>query len=260
MAKGTKYPSRTREGLVLRQRTCGDADAIVSLFSQQEGIQGFFAKSLRKPQAKLQGILQPVHQVEITFVQGRGLPIVTGASTLESFSWVMNDPQKTWVVQYVGQSLCRLLPEGEPAPDLYAFFLKHLQEAEGLAAPILFLNLEWGIVDRLGYQIDFSSCSHCQRTTSACPELAYLEEGGGLVCQICCQDADSSIAIDEDLFRFMTHLGTEHFQTLEAIRLTHNQFQRVSRISRQRWEGMGFGQAYGRDTLFEVLDQSYIDK
>lgn len=260
MTESPKYPHDTWEGIVLKLRKSGDHDAVLTVFDRNQGIGVFFAKSLHKPLAKLQSILQPLYLVNITFIQGRGLPRIIGGVVLDAYASLRHDPLKIWIMSYMGEFLVRLIPDKEPDPSLYDLFARSLSEAHSLDPQTLFLSMEWRIVDLLGFDLDFTKCLTCRTEFGPCPQRVFLEEGGGLICSTCYSQGRGGREIAEDLFRTLVHFQCGNPARLKGVRLSQDQFRRLSSLSLFRLHASGFSTMPGREKLIQLLNQAYVDK
>ena len=71
------------EGVVLRTIKLGEADRIVTIFTQGHGKIRAVAKGIRKTTSKFGARLEPTTRVALQCYKGRDLDIVTQAETLE---------------------------------------------------------------------------------------------------------------------------------------------------------------------------------
>src|SRR3954447_13870642 len=72
------------EGVVLRSIKLGEADRIVTVFTQGHGKVRAVAKGVRRTQSKFGARLEPATHVALQLYQGRELDTVTQVETIES--------------------------------------------------------------------------------------------------------------------------------------------------------------------------------
>src|SRR3954452_23470127 len=72
------------EGVVLRAIKLGEADRIVTIFTQGHGRVRAVAKGIRKTMSKFGARLEPTSRVALQCYNGRDLDVVTQVETLES--------------------------------------------------------------------------------------------------------------------------------------------------------------------------------
>lgn len=75
--------------IILSRRDVGEADRIIRVFFAEHGREALSARGVRKPQAKLRGMLEPAMEVELQCVESRGMPVVTGATIIEPHEKLM---------------------------------------------------------------------------------------------------------------------------------------------------------------------------
>ncbi len=165
----------TDEGIVLGVRRHGEANAILELMTQEHGrhlglVRGGTGSRLRP-------VLQPGNRLKATWrarldehlglyaVEGLDLP---AASFLAAAHAVYG-------VTHLG-ALCRLLPERDPHPRIYAGLadvLGRLVDAR-LAGPEV-VRFELRLLSELGFGLDLDRCA----ATGATAELAYVSPKTG---------------------------------------------------------------------------------
>ena len=79
------------EGVVLRTIKLGEADRIVTIFTQGHGKVRAVAKGVRKTMSKFGARLEPTSRIALQCYKGRDLDVVTQAETLESNRMLRED-------------------------------------------------------------------------------------------------------------------------------------------------------------------------
>ncbi|MDQ3813961.1 MAG: DNA repair protein RecO, partial [Armatimonadota bacterium] len=110
-------PYATR-GVVLRVRTLGEKDRIMTLLSPERGKFDAVARGARQAKSKLRAVSQPFVLARFLLVQGRSLDIATQAEIEEAHIHITADLLKTAWATYCCE-LCDALPEQLPDAALF---------------------------------------------------------------------------------------------------------------------------------------------
>lgn len=152
--------------MILRERLSGEADGIFSALSPEEGKLSFIAKGIRKGQSRRRPVLQVGHVVRLELVQGRGLPIATGATLEERLVPAEADYAHLSVMMYLLELADRLLLEGEEARETWSLLLGLLRLGAKLPPLIWLFYSEDALLRALGYGLAIDG------------EMASLSQGG----------------------------------------------------------------------------------
>lgn len=186
------------QGIVLRGIRLGEADRILSIYTQAHGKVRAVAKGVRRAKSRFGGRLEPFTHVEIVLYRGRGeLDTVTEAEIVTRYPRLRSDYAAFCAAGAMADALERATPDHEPNvrylvllrgglgalddgatdPALCAYaFLAKLASMAGLH-PTLEVCVGCGAAERRGFSFD----------------------GGGVVCSSCIGRADpkaSAGAID----------------------------------------------------------------
>ena len=77
--------SYSEEGIVLARKNYGEADRIVSIYSQNHGRISSIAKGVRKLSSRKRGHLEVFSHIRFQAVNGKGLDLMTEVETVENF-------------------------------------------------------------------------------------------------------------------------------------------------------------------------------
>ena len=114
-------------GVVLARRNYGEADRILSLFSQNHGRITVIAKGIRKPASRKRGHLEVFSRIKFQAVRGKSLDLLTEAETIENYSLVRKNLTKTSLAYFFLEVIGRTTREGEPHPELFALLVNYFE-------------------------------------------------------------------------------------------------------------------------------------
>ncbi|HSW36122.1 MAG TPA: DNA repair protein RecO, partial [Candidatus Limnocylindrales bacterium] len=106
------------DGLVLRTRTLGEADRLITVLTWEEGKFEAVARGARKIRSKLAAGVDLFTYGCFTFHRGRTWPIITGQDTKQQFHFFREDPDLYPYGLYLAELTDRLVNGEEPCPDI----------------------------------------------------------------------------------------------------------------------------------------------
>jgi DNA repair protein RecO (recombination protein O) len=141
-------------GIVLRQLNLGEADRLLTLYTQDRGKLRLTAKGIRKSKSRKVGSLELFNLVEVLVAQGKNLGLITEAGVLENFNQWRRNLIKVAVAHYFCELVDRLTPEeqsNEKIFDLLKESLSALIEIDNLKN--LVRQFEENLLDELGFGV-----------------------------------------------------------------------------------------------------------
>src|SRR6476659_5980104 len=125
------------EGVVLRAIKLGEADRIVTIFTQGHGKVRAVAKGIRKTTSKFGARLEPTTRVALQCYKGRELDIVTQAETLESNRALREEYALLTHAIPMLEAVDQVAQEGEPNPALYRMLTGALRALVETHSPLV---------------------------------------------------------------------------------------------------------------------------
>ncbi|MCF0225618.1 MAG: DNA repair protein RecO [Fibrobacter sp.] len=171
--------------IVLHRFAYSDSSWIIKALTQECGILSFILKGGKGAKAPFKGILDPLSLSEIVFRQSpkAELLFVKEANLLDWHTKLRENLLSQAKAQVMAEILLRYAPQGVPLNDEFSLFANALnsfdQEEGGVFAQWLL-----DTCDLWGYQLDLSTCSHCEKPLSK-PAKDFHPESGGLICETC---------------------------------------------------------------------------
>jgi len=173
--------------IVLRQRTIGEADKVLTLYTANAGKAEVIARGVRKARSRLAGYVEPLSHATFQLAQGRTFDVVTQVEPIETFGPLRADLDRLARALYAAELLDRFTEPREPHPDLYRLLLETLRRLEqqpDFELPLRFF--EMALLDVLGYRPELDECVVCRAPLR--PETNYWSAGaGGVMCRECLQ-------------------------------------------------------------------------
>ncbi len=176
------------EGLVLKSYSLADADKIVVLLTQNEGLVRGVAKGAKRLRSRFGGGLEPFSIVQISYFQKeeRELVSIGHIELIKSYFEKASDPDFFEKFAYLVELLVEFAPPHDPNEKLYRMAKVCLETAsenpQNLVGTVVYFEL-W-ILRLGGYLPDWNRCDNCKREFGA-DEKASLQINFHLLCQNC---------------------------------------------------------------------------
>ncbi len=204
------------EGIVLRRRNLGEADSILTVFSEGEGKFEAIARSVRKARSRMRGHLEPLTRSRLLVARGRNLDVFTQAETVSAYRGVREDLDASAEALYCLELVDRFLEERQPLPAIYALLVAALEAIEEGGGASVTRHFELRLLSLLGYEPQIDGCAVCGGRLPEEPAL-LSPVTGGLVCSSCRPDAGGgrtvSVAVIK-LLRFARRVDAPAFAAL----------------------------------------------
>jgi DNA repair protein RecO (recombination protein O) len=114
------------EGVVLRRRSLGEADRLVTILSRDRGKLTVVAKGARRPRSRLGGRLEPATRFRALVAEGRSLDIISQVEVLDAFAGLRNDLDRLGAASIILEYADRALAERHTHADVYALLVEAL--------------------------------------------------------------------------------------------------------------------------------------
>jgi DNA repair protein RecO (recombination protein O) len=177
-------------GVVLRTIRLGEADRIVTLFTEGRGKVRAVAKGIRKTKSRFGGRLEPITHVALQLYEGRELDTVTQAETLDHFRVIREDLERFGRATALLEAVDQVAQIGEPNPALYRMLVGALRALAANSSPLLVAGFYWKLLSLEGFHPILDACASC---ASEGPLVSFdLLEGGAL-----CRDCRRGLAVTE---------------------------------------------------------------
>ena len=219
------------EGLILKSYSLAEADKIVVLLTQNEGLVRGVAKGAKRLKSKFGGGLEPFSIVQIAYFQKeeRELVSIRELELVKSFFDNASEPQFLQKFSYLVDLLVEFAPPHDPNERLYRMTKVCLETAadnpESLESIVVYFEL-W-ILRLGGYLPNWDICDKCKR------ELGETEKSGlqinfHLFCANCQKIRNSWIISPEQRRIFIT---AQKFSPTKFVEFAKNHKVDVKEVS-----------------------------
>jgi DNA repair protein RecO (recombination protein O) len=195
-------PLYPEQGIILRTMRLGEADRIVTVFTQGSGKVRAVAKGVRKTKSKFGGRLEPFNHVDLLLYRGRELDIVTQCETLTSFRGIREDYLRFAAGEAILEATDRVAEDRERNVRQFMLLLGALRAlADGDEPASVVDAYLLRTASLAGFRPHLRACASCGRPG---PHERFSVAQGGLVCESC--RTATAVRVGESTVPYLTHL------------------------------------------------------
>lgn len=172
------------KGIILKRTNLGEADRIVTIFTDKFGKIKVVAKGVRKTLSKMAGHLEPFCLTSFQIAQGRNLDVITSAVVEKCFFGLRSNLEKTNVCFYMAEIVDKMVEESVPHEEIFDLLDSAFSHANELISPLLISYFEINFLSEMGFKPELYECVSCQ-TKIVAGSNNFDFDRGGLVCVEC---------------------------------------------------------------------------
>jgi DNA repair protein RecO (recombination protein O) len=218
------------DALILKHMDFSEADRIVVVFSKERGKVRAIAKGVRKLHSRKAGHLEPFTHVRLFLAQGRDMPIITQAQTIDPFAVLRGELVKIGYASYVIELLDRFSSEdgaNQPLYQLSLDTLKRLENTEDLFSVIQYFELH--MLDMQGFKPELFTCLRCKKTIQA-EDQYFSVELGGVLCPDCGPLILKAHSVTLPALKLLRHFQRSEFQLVARINVEPGVREEMGRL------------------------------
>ena len=123
----------TVEGIVIKRQNIGEADKLITLFTETLGKITLLARGIRKSSSRRVGSLELFNQVKVSAARGRGeLDTLTEVQVLNSFSPWRRFLGRITLAYQLCEIVDKLTPDRQPHPEIFTLLSLSLSQISNL--------------------------------------------------------------------------------------------------------------------------------
>ena len=190
------------QGVVLRTIKLGEADRIVSVFTQGHGKIRAVAKGVRKTASRFGSRLEPTSHVALQCYQGRELDVVTQVETIDVLRPLREGYGVLTHAMSMLEAVDQVTPERERNPALYRLLVGALRTLAMTPSPVVTPAFFWKLLSLEGFHPMLDACARCGAEG---PFSAFDLSEGGVLCDQCAPFAGGR-AVGADALAFLARI------------------------------------------------------
>lgn len=141
------------QGIVIKRTNFGEADRLLTVFTQHYGKLKLIAKGIRRLNSRKKGHLELFSQARLFIAKGKNLDIVTEAETINNFSLLRKDLPLVQTAYLFSELTDQLTAENQAQPQVYQLLTNCLNQLNHHPANIdnLIIHFEKNLLHLLGF-------------------------------------------------------------------------------------------------------------
>ena len=206
-------------GIVLRTRTWGETDLLVSVLSSEGERLDLVAKGAGGPRSKRRSHLEGINWIRGTVYESTKRAYLQNVQTENSFIHVKAHPNLVFRLAVFIEILEKTFRPENPHPEIYELFLEtlnalntpeaHLKNSHPLLPEVALVKL----AHLLGFLPSFKNCAHCHQSLTKTAHFDH--EAGTLACGDCRKAQHRSFPIKYcKAFEFFRHASSADCQKI----------------------------------------------
>jgi len=193
------------KAIIIKKQNTNEYDQWVTCYTEEFGKLKTVAKSILKPTSIQALHLDIFNLAEFELINGRGMPIITGAQVVDTFRGIKNSLAKTAVAYFFTEVIDKMVFENDRDEELWSFLINFFNELnKNDANPgILLRQGQSRLLDVLGYLPETGSCKVCDYKLGDGELGAFNQELGGVICNRCFLSGHGGVLISREDFSLL---------------------------------------------------------
>lgn len=171
------------EGIILRRSNFGEADRILTVYTENYGKLRAIAKAVRRPTAKLAGSLELFYRSKLRLAQGKNLDIIIESQPINLYRKIGEDLDRYHLVSYLAELVDKTIQEEQNHPGIYKLLVECLDfiDKKGAGNPMIAQYFLLRLLAELGYTPQVEVCT-AQHESLLAGRNFWSSSQGGVVC------------------------------------------------------------------------------
>ncbi len=216
------------DGLVVKEKTSGESDRIVTLLTRDYGIIRAFVRGAKSVKNKNQSGTQIFAYSNFSIYRGRDAYIIDEAVPVEVFYKLFENLEFISLAQYFCELVACLAPEEAPAEEHLSVMLNSLYLLSNGRRPQHFLKAvtELRLMSISGYMPNLLACDSCGKYSD---DTMFFDSGNG---RLSCPDCSSSgIPISRGILTAMRHICLTDPKKIFSFSLPDDSLRHLSAVT-----------------------------
>lgn len=197
--------NKTIRAFILKSKDFGEADRLLTLYSDTAGKTKAKAKGARKINSKLGGHLDAISLVSVDLVTGRSIDTVVGVTNEKHYEKIKKSITKTSLGIFFCEMIDKLFFEDDVDAEIFFILKDALDILENIVDTSDFLLLkavfEYKVLENLGHKPKIDSCVVCKSKDRS--RIIFDYHLGGVLCENCLDHEKNSCKVTEKTLKIL---------------------------------------------------------
>jgi DNA repair protein RecO (recombination protein O) len=215
-------PPQVSEALVLRTRSFGESDKIVTFLTSDAGKLTGIAKGAKNSRRRFANCLDPFTQVRVHYRvrQGASLVFMDSCELLQA-PGALSDPKKFAYASYLVELVDQLTGDGHPVTEIFRLLGEGLDVLRcGAATSAVLRVFELQLLRHAGYDPQLQHCGRCHRRLEPAERAFFDPVHAGVVCAACSNRSGSVIPVAGETLAALVSIKGDALRETHLRRLT----------------------------------------
>ncbi len=220
------------DAVVLKQFDLGEADKIITFYTEKQGKVRAVARSVRKTNSRLSGLVEPFNYNNITVYRGGSLDKINQIEGKYSFSKLREKLVPMAYATYLAEIVEKVGMENDSDPPLFSLLLStfyKMLDLEGRELAYLSLIFKLRLLALSGFKPVLERCVDCENTVSISGNNILDIARGGIICKDCKtrSDGEHFFEFSGEVYRIINTIYDSGFEIPENLRLSGRGFRQL---------------------------------
>lgn len=241
------------KGIIIKEVNTGEADKVVTIFSEREGKITAYARGSRRPKNSLSACTQFLCYSDLLLYSGKEMYNLSSCQLIESFYNLREDMVRLTYSSYFSDLINDIVQENEPAGDVLKLFLNSLfMLTKSTHDPKLIVRIfEMRLMVLLGYSPDVKGCVACENTDTDNKSFSYQK--CGFVCNSCAELHEQIQKISPGAARAIQYIVYSNANSLFSFTVSKSVLNELESIFR-RYLSERLEKKYNKLDFLKALD------
>ena len=214
-------------GVVIKRINYGEADKILTIFTERFGKVKAIAKGVRKISSKMAGNLEPFNLINLQLHEGKTFFTVTGAEIVECYDCDRQLSISSRAV-YTAEIIDKIFAEEEKNITAFELLIESLRNIAKSKNGLVLRLFELKILEQAGFRPDLEHCAHCKNKLKS-GENYFNENTGEILCADCA-NSNIDLQLNDEVIKLLRILQKEGMNICDKIKCESRYVQAAENI------------------------------
>lgn len=208
------------EGIVIKRMNLGEADKILTIFTERFGKIKAISKGVRKIKSHLAGSLEPFMLVDFELYEGKTFYTITGACIKEDNENIHLDLVKISQAYYIAELIDRFFEERERSISAFSLLNEALGAINNSNKKIIIKAYCLKLLIIAGFQPELYNCVHCKRKILQTEQIHWDQTEGGVICLDCQKTFHHGKEVSKELIKLFRFFEGHPFSEIQKLKIS----------------------------------------
>lgn len=228
----------TVRGLILRERSIGDNDKYLDVFTHEKGLIEILARGVKKKTSKYLSVCQPYSYAEFSLYESEKADkkyILNSADSIRNFFRISQDVEKYALACYFSELMLHVAAPEQPNNEALRLILNclHFLEQGTLDNRQLKATFELRLMTEIGLTPYLVGCCKCYKYKA--PAMQFDMRGGRLFCEDCVGDRNlrEMVQVDMKMLHYLRTISLMDMKYIFGLRVDKMYMRNLCEITEE---------------------------